>query len=109
MQIIPSSTTPGVYGLVVVNPDGSNVGQTGDNGYRLKIYKNTYTVGADTFDAEYICEANPGTTLTAAAWRIRRSAVNNTTGEQDVAYADGVSTFTKAATDLATVAAYAYS
>jgi hypothetical protein len=59
-----------------------------------------YTDGDD----QYICEARPGSALSASVWRIRKKS-NPSAGLQRMQFAQGSDLFKFAATDLDTVKA----
>lgn len=74
---------------------GSLVPATNNSVYTTHIYTDaTYT---------YICEADPGTALSSASWRITR-----VDGSGNTDYA-ATATFTNSATNLTTVQGYSYS
>lgn len=59
------------------------------------------------FDGDdiYVCQADAGVALSQPKWQIEKF---NTTSDISGIFADGVDSFTKEATDLATVKAYSY-
>jgi hypothetical protein len=59
------------------------------------------------FDGDdiYVCQAVAGTALGDPLWQVEKF---NTASDISGIFADGVDTFTKSATDLATVKAYSY-
>lgn len=59
------------------------------------------------FDGDdiYVCTADAGVALNEPLWQVEKF---NTASDISGIFADGVSTFTKQATDLATVKAYIY-
>lgn len=63
---VRESSTPGTYGLVVVNPDGSTISGGGGSA--------TLISNVDTADATYFYfgDAAPGSANSAAAWRVSR-------------------------------------
>lgn len=101
-SIVPTLNDQSVYGGVVVNPDGSNIGE---QPYSAEVYAADET----DHDVVYLCQAAPGTALDAPKWRISRTATHKTTGAVSIRYAGGTAEFSNAATNLATVQAHAYS
>ena len=95
------------YWLVVLNPDWSWIGWwvPATTPYSMVAY----FANDATYDIEYYCEAISGTTLTTPSWRVFRIRNTKATGNfYDKTWATGA-TFSYAATNLATVAAYTYS
>ena len=103
--IIPSTTSPWKYGMVVLNPDWSSVWgwSASSTPYTMKAY---YSSDA-TYDIEYYAEANPGTALNTNLWRIFRVRSTKIDGKFfDKTWAGN--SFNRPATDLATVEALTY-
>lgn len=107
---IPGQIAPGPTSnfYLVSRSDGQLVqvfcptDQYGNAGFSPALAVRTFVSGT----IEYVCEALPGTPAATAAWRVRKV---DTTSGTIITWASGSGNFDKAATNLATVSAYAYS
>ena len=79
---IQSTTTPAVYGVPVVNPDGSSIGSLSGSTIYITVIRE------DSIDPQitYVGKALPGTATSEASWQIA-SLDENT--NLDLLYADG--------------------
>lgn len=93
-QSLRSTEVPDVHGLVVVNPDGTNIGSASGGS------TSQYTLRVDDGDTYmYIGQATPGTATSAASWRIKRL----TQADLTIVWADGDSSFNNVWDDHATL------